>query len=139
MNRQVVVTASGDRCGDDTLALSREARVTGAWSRALALEGATSVHPAGTADGVADGVADAPVVAAGLAGAFAGVAGAAVAAPLREESLRLASRSPTSLSPRTSPTAIVITSGTAISMTRLPGGPDGDQRLRRIKPTSMRL
>jgi hypothetical protein len=89
---------------------------------------------AGVAVATADGVA-APAVAAGLAAAFAGVDGAALAAPPPcDESFRLVSRSLASLSPRTSPTAIVMISGTAISMIRLLGAPDGDQCLLRINP-----
>ena len=102
----------------------------------LAAAAAAGVAVAGAL--VAAGLAVAVGLAVALAVAVA--AGVAVAAPVPwAERFRLAFRSPTKCRPRTRPTAIVMTRGTAISMTRLPCAPDGDQCLLRIKSTSMPL
>jgi hypothetical protein len=95
---------------------------------------------AGVAEDVAGAVGDALAVAAGLADAVALAAGVplAEAAPCAD-SRKLAFRSLTSLIPRTSPTAIVMTRGTAISMNRPLGAPGADQCRLRIKSTSMPL
>jgi hypothetical protein len=104
------------------------------------LAAAAAAAAAGVAVAVALGVALAVVVGLAVALAVPVAAGVAVAAPVPwAESFRLALRSLTSLRPRIRPTAIVMTRGTAISMTRLLGAPDGDQCLLRIKSTSMPL
>jgi hypothetical protein len=74
------------------------------------------------AEAVADAVGDALAVAAGLAGALAAGVLLADAAPCAD-SRNLASRSLISLMPTTRPTAIVMTSGTAMSMNRPRGAP----------------
>jgi hypothetical protein len=96
---------------------------------------------AGVAAAVAVALAVALAVAAGLAVALAvPVAAGVAAAPAPwAESFRLAFPWLTKCSPRTRPTAIVMTKGTAISRIRLLGAPDGDQCLLRIKSTSMPL
>jgi hypothetical protein len=91
------------------------------------------------ADGLAVGltVADGLAVAVGLAVVRA-VLVAAGLVPLAE-SFRVAFASPMNRRPRTRPTAIVITRGTAISMIRLLRAPDGDQCLLRINPPRCRF
>jgi hypothetical protein len=132
-----------DACGDIPLGPVSWYGVARPWADS-GLAGTTSTQltlAAATAAGVAVAVALAVALAVGLVvGLAVPVAVGVAAAPAPwDERFRLAFLSPMNLRPRTRPTAMVMTRGTAISMIRLLRAPDGDQCPPRIKSTSMPL